>query len=114
MRKPLIEIKRCIACGEEYKVRTGNNHKSGKTVVRQKNCKTCSKKCSKIYDQLKRTEKEESLRAMIREYRFEDRKELLTKIKKLINEWDVEPCCHGIPQEPLLRKIGELENGNNN
>jgi hypothetical protein len=113
MGKPLIEIKRCIVCGDEYKVRTGKNHKSGKLVVRQKGSKTCSKKCSKIYDQMKRVEKEESLRAIVREYRFEDRKELLKKIKKIINEWDVEPCCHGIMQKDLLRKIGELENGQN-
>jgi hypothetical protein len=113
MGKPLIEIKRCIVCGDEYKVRTGKNHKSGKIVVRQKSSKTCSKKCSKIYDKMKKVEKEESLRAIVREYRFEDRKTLLNQIRKLILEWDVEPCCHGIQQDELLRKLKELEDGQN-
>lgn len=29
------------------------------------------------------------------------------RIINIIQEWDVEPCCHGIRQEELIEKIKE-------
>ena len=39
----------------------------------------------------------------------EGRKQILKKIKKIIENWDVEPCCHGIQADALLRKLEEME-----
>ena len=46
----MIQKRKCIICGKEFKIKTqGVQGKVLSKGFRGKNCRTCSKKCSKIY-----------------------------------------------------------------
>lgn len=73
----------------------------------EKRIRSISLRLSKIEGQhIRLRKKNERLLRTIEELRIKQH-----KVIKIIQEWDVEPCCHGISQEPLLRKIREVNNG---
>jgi len=39
------------------------------------------------------------------------RAEALKDVLKITEDWDVEPCCHGIMQDELIREIKKLGEG---
>jgi len=41
-------------------------------------------------------------------YLEKDVKKSISTLKERIENWDVEPCCHGIKQEELLKEIDDI------
>lgn len=45
----------------------------------------------------------------LRQATLQARKEVLEEVEKVIDNWDVEPCCHGIRQDELKRELNKMK-----
>lgn len=52
MKSTKIEKRWCIIDGIEFDIWTGNPKQNKKRNIRQRNAKTCSRKCSRIYGRI--------------------------------------------------------------
>jgi hypothetical protein len=80
-------------------------------ITELKKCLTLLSRGDKLeIDEKYYTEKKINLMKEAQEFGFQLGKSQSQKdILEMIEGWDVEPCCHGIPQDKLISKIKEMK-----